>query len=136
MSLNLKIKVQVGSPKMVEKGIMGRATVFVAKDAESEPVFGLNNFLIRKNKDGELWVASPSESFKIQTESGEETRWKAIVKVGPNEKAKDGPIQTKFQKLVLDKYREELEAAKANQTATTPEPATAPADPGDATPDF
>lgn len=136
MGINLKVKVQVGSAKMVEKGLMGRAQIYVAGDADAEPVFELNNFLIRKNKDGELWVASPSEKFTVQGENGEETRWKSVIKVGPNEEKRDGPIQTKFQNLVLTKYREELEKAKANQTAAEPEPATAPADPGEDSPDF
>jgi len=136
MGINLKVKVQVGTQKMVEKGLMGRATIYVAGDAESEPVFELNNFLVRKNKEGELWVSSPAEPFKVNGENGEETRWKSIIKVGPNEEKRDGPIQTKFQALVLAKYREELNEAKTNQTTAAPEPAAAPADPGEATPDF
>ena len=134
--MNLTADVTIGTPNMIDKGLMARVTVNIHPEEGKDPVFEINNILIRKSRDGdELWVAMPAEPFKVQTEEGEKTRWKALVKVGPKEGKKNGetptPIQDKFTAFVLKKYREALGEAKQNQTAQEPAPATVPADEGE-----
>lgn len=134
--MNLTAQVTLGTVNMIDKGLMARVTVNVHPEEGKDPVFEINNILIRKSKDGdELWVAMPAEPFKVQTEQGEQTRWKAIVKVGPKEGKRGGdtptPIQDRFSAFVLKKYREALDAGKTEQTAQEPAPAAAPADQGE-----
>ena len=134
--MNLTTSIQIGTDNMIANGLLARVTINVHPEEGKDPIFEINNVLVRKVKDGdELWVAMPSESFKVQTEEGEQTRWKAIVKVGPKEGKRNGddptPIQDKFTAFILRKYREALEVAKTEQTAQEPVAQEAPADAGE-----
>ena len=134
--MNLTADITLGTKNMLDKGLMARVTVNVHPEKGESPIFEINNILIRKSKDGdELWVAMPAEPFKVNTEEGEKTRWKAIVKVGPKEGKRGGetptPIQDKFTTFVLGEYRKKLDEGKQNQTAQEPAPAAAPADQGE-----
>lgn len=127
----------LGTPKMIEKGIMARVEINIHLPDDKGILYSVGNILVRKRKDtGDLWVAMPSEKFIAQTDNGEETRWKTIVKVGPDEGKQGGdtatPIQDTHMNHILDKYREALAAAKQGQTAQATEPAVAPADKGEA----
>jgi len=134
--MNLTAEITLGTQNMLDKGLMARVTVNIHPEKGAEPVFEVNNILIRKSKEGdELWVAMPAEPFKVNTENGEETRWKTIVKVGPKEGKRNGeaptPIQDKWTTFILDEYRKKLDEGKANQTVQEPAPATAPTDQGE-----
>ena len=140
MGLHLTTAIQIGTPNMIKNNIMARVTVNVHPEEGKDPVFEVNNITVRKNKDtDELWIAMPAEPFTVQTEKGEERRWKTLVRVGPKEKrGKDAdgnetatPIQDKFNTFILKKYREALNVAKENQTTQEPVPATAPVDEGE-----
>jgi len=126
--------VQIGTPNMIDKNIMARVVIYVAVKEGDDPLFEINNILIRR-KDDLLWIAMPSESFKVNTEQGEQTRWKNIVKIAPKEGKRGGdtptPMQDRFHEIVMKQYYAKLEQAKKEQTASAPTPATAPADPGE-----
>ena len=135
--MHLTPDVQIGTPNMIAKNIMARVVLYVATEEGKDPLFEINNILIRR-KDDELWISMPSESFKVNTEQGEQTRWKNIVKIAPKEGKRGGddatPMQDRFHDIVMKKYYAKVEEAKVDQTASASTPATAPADPGE--PDF
>lgn len=139
--MHLRTEVQLGTPRMVEKNMMARVTLGIAPSEDKPVYFEINNVLVMKRKDnGELFVAMPQEPFEITDKDGKkQRRWKSIVRVGPEEPRRgrdEGPtpIQDLFQERVLKAYRLAEETAKTEQTATTTEPATAPAETDE--PDF
>ena len=135
--MHLTPDVQIGTPNMIDKNIMARVILYVSTKEGEDPLFEINNILVRR-KDDELWIAMPSESFKVNTEQGEQTRWKNIVKIAPKEGKRGGdtptPKQDRFHEIIMKQYYIALEKAKSAQTASAPTPATAPVDPGE--PDF
>lgn len=127
--------VQIGSPAMVKSNIMARVTLDISSAEGKEPVLQVQDILIRKNQEGKLWIATPSkprtrEGKPVLGDNGKQI-FDPIVKIGPKEKKGEGPIQSKFESMVLKKYEEALEKAKKTQEAQPVTPAAAPADVGE-----
>ena len=138
--MHLTPVVTIGSANMQKANMMARVTLNLATEEGKDPLFEINNIIVRKSKDSdELWISMPAEKFTVTNDQGnEESRYKTIVKVAPKEGKRGGdkktPMQDRWYEIIMKAYRTALAQATGNQTAANPNPVDAPADPGE--PDF
>ena len=108
MNLQFDIRVRIGSPAMISKGMLARATVtFKVNDTE---LVRLDDMLIRQGSDGP-WVAYPSRKDSSgKTGDNGKPIYYSYYRPFPSADNKD--LRDKLQAAIINKYMDACPSRK------------------------
>ena len=104
--MDMTLDIQVGTQAQITSGLMAIIKLYLWNTEKTAVLFEINDSIIRRKRDGGLFVAMPADKFEINGE----VRYKKIVKVAPQEdiNCQDG-YRVKFETFVMDHYNKMLQ---------------------------
>jgi len=104
----MTLNVDLGNANQVNAGIMATVTLYLWNAQKDAVLFEVNDIMIRRKRDGGLFVSMPQKQFEVNGEK----RYKKLVKVAPQEEISNQTgYRARFEAVVMQHYNEALQGS-------------------------
>ena len=112
--MHVTADVKLGTENQVNAGILANVVVYLWNEDKSQVVFQLEDFCIRRTRDGRPFVAGPQREYTAQGQK----RYRKIVKVAPQEEIGNNEgYRARFENYIMSEYNRTLQQSGQPQQA-------------------